>query len=92
MSATPRKQSPNGLLDSAGAARRLGLADVTLRIWRWQDYPHQPEYMKVGRHAVRYDPAVLDAWLDARRRRPGTKHFTGKDRSPGRQRRRPGPR
>lgn len=78
------------LVSTAEAASRLGLAEITLRLWRWRDNPHQPPYIKTGSRAVRYDVAALDAWRASRTHKPGTKPVK-KDRSPRRQQRRRGP-
>jgi predicted DNA-binding transcriptional regulator AlpA len=84
-------QRSESLISTADAAARLGVAEITMRLWRWQDNPHQPPYVRIGSRGVRYDVAVLDAWMANRTHKPGNK-AAGKDRSPGRQRRRPGPR
>ncbi len=53
------------LIGERGAAERLGLAVATLRRWRWVG--RGPRFVKVG-GAVRYDPADLDAFIEAGRR------------------------
>ena len=53
------------LVDEREAAKRLGLAVATLRRWRWVG--RNPRFVKIG-GAVRYDPADLDAFIDACRR------------------------
>lgn len=53
------------LLNEHEAARRLGLSVKTLRRWRWAG--RGPGFVKIG-SAVRYDPAVLTAYIDASRR------------------------
>ena len=78
------------LITTADAAARIGLAEITLRLWRWRDNPAQPPYVKCGRR-VRYRAADLDKWITSRTYTPGSKPGI-KDRSPGRHRRRPGPR
>ena len=84
------KNNPTeSLISTADAAARLGLAEITMRLWRWRDNPNQPPYVRVGSRGVRYDVAALDKWKASRTHQPGSKQ---KDRSPGRQRRRPGPR
>jgi hypothetical protein len=51
-----------GLLTTAEAATRLGRAPATLRWWRAKGLG--PRFS--GRYSgVRYDPADLDAWIDA---------------------------
>ena len=47
------------------AAEYLGLAQATLRRWRWAGYG--PPFVKIG-NAVRYDPADLAAFIEAGRR------------------------
>ncbi len=78
------------LISTADAARRIGVAEITMRLWRWRDNPHQPPYVRVGARGVRYSAAALDSWMTNRTYKPGTK--STKNRDPGRQRRRPGPR
>lgn len=78
------------LISTADAASRIGMAEITLRLWRWRDNPHQPPYVRIGARGVRYDVGALDKWLASRTHRPGSK--AEKNRSPGRHRRRPGPR
>jgi len=78
------------LITTADAAARIGVAEITLRLWRWRDNPHQPPYVRIGARGVRYDVGALDKWLEGRTHRPGSK--AEKNRSPDRQRRRPGPR
>ena len=53
------------LVDEHEAARILGLSVKTLRRWRWAGKP--PNFVKIG-SAVRYEPAVLRALIDAGRR------------------------
>jgi predicted site-specific integrase-resolvase len=54
------------LLNEHAAAERLNLSVKTLRRWRWAG--RGPSYIKVGT-AVRYDPADLDTFIAAGRRR-----------------------
>ena len=56
---------PQGLLDEHKAAGLLGLSVKTLRRWRWAGRP--PAFVKIGR-AVRYDPAAIEALIEAGRR------------------------
>jgi hypothetical protein len=49
------------LLNEVAAAARLGLAVKTLQRWRWAGCG--PAFVKVGRRAIRYDPASLDAFI-----------------------------
>ena len=55
----------SALVNEAEAARMLGLSVKTLRRWRWAGRP--PRFVKVGA-AVRYDPADLEAFIEAGRR------------------------
>ena len=79
------------LVSTADAAARIGMAEITLRLWRWRDNPHQPPYVRIGARGVRYDVGALDKWLASRTHKPGTKP-TKKDRDPGRRQGQPGPR
>jgi len=83
---TPTKS----LISTIDAAARIGVAPITMRLWRWRKNPHQPPYVKVGSRGVKYDPDALDKWRAANTHQPGSK-ATRKDHGPGRQRR-PGPR
>lgn len=53
----------NELVDSHRAARRLGLAEQTLRKMRIRG--DGPQFLKLNR-SVRYRVRDIDAWLDAR--------------------------
>lgn len=79
------------LITTADAAARIGVAEITMRLWRWRDNPCQPPYVRIGSRGIRYDVATLDAWQASRTHTPGSKHGK-KSRDPDRQRRRPGPR
>jgi predicted DNA-binding transcriptional regulator AlpA len=79
------------LIDTTDAAARIGVAEITMRLWRWRDNPHQPPYVRVGARGIRYSPAALDTWKKKRTHNPGTKS-TKKNRDPSRRQRRPGPR
>jgi predicted DNA-binding transcriptional regulator AlpA len=85
----PADPSDN-LLSTKAAASRLGIAEVTLRIWRWQRNPNQPPWIRVGSRTVKYDPVSLDAWQQSRTQEPGRK-ADKKSRDPRRQQRRRGP-
>lgn len=78
------------LISTADAARRIGVAEITMRLWRWRDNPHQPPYVRVGARGVRYSAVALDSWMKNRTHKPGSK--STKNRNPGRRERRPGPR
>jgi hypothetical protein len=56
----------NRLLNERQASDFLCLKVSTLRRWRWSGCG--PEFVKIGA-AVRYDPAVLRAFIAAGRRR-----------------------
>lgn len=53
----------NGLVDTAQAARYLGLSRSTLE--KYRVYGGGPRYHKYSK-VVRYRPEDLDAWLDER--------------------------
>jgi predicted DNA-binding transcriptional regulator AlpA len=57
--------SPTPLIKDTEAAKRLGLEVATLRRWRWSG--KGPAFVKVG-SAVRYDPAIIDQFIDGNRR------------------------
>jgi hypothetical protein len=82
--------SSDNLLSTKAAASRLGLAEITLRIWRWQCNPNQPPWVRVGSRSVKYDPAALAVWQQSRTHHPSRK-IAKKNCDPGSQRRRPGP-
>jgi predicted DNA-binding transcriptional regulator AlpA len=54
------------LLTEHDASERLGLSVRTLQKWRLQG--NGPRFLKLG-HAVRYDPADLDQYIECARRR-----------------------
>jgi len=82
--------APDELLTTEAAAERVGLSPVTLKIWRWAHNPHAPPHITVGARNIRYSAAAIEEWKASRTHRPGSK--AQKNRSPDRQRRRPGPR
>ncbi len=57
---------PDELLDTRKAAAYLGLAEVTLRTWRWRGAPGQPPFVRVGTKAIRYRRQALAEWALAR--------------------------
>lgn len=59
-----RMAAENDVLDTEGAARRLGLSASTLEKLRCLG--GGPAYLKLGRRVV-YEPTDLDAWKAARR-------------------------
>jgi hypothetical protein len=59
-------KSDTEALDSATAARRMGLAPSTLAKKRL--FGTGPDYYKLGRRIV-YRPTDIDAYMEARRRR-----------------------
>jgi hypothetical protein len=58
-------------LDEAETADRLGVAQATLRNWRFRGLG--PAYLKVGRK-VWYRAADIADWLDAQRQEPQSAH------------------
>ncbi len=52
------------LLDYEGAERRLGVKRATL--YAWVSTRRLP-FVKFGRRCVRFDPDVLDAWVESHR-------------------------
>lgn len=54
------------LLSTAEAAKALGLAEPTLRLWRHQK--KGPRSFKMGAHRVLYRRADLDEWVEAQYR------------------------
>ena len=53
------------LLDPVETATYLNVALETLHYWRGCSPPKGPRFVKVGRQ-VRYRPADVEAWLEAR--------------------------
>lgn len=62
---TGTELSPRRLLRPEAASNYLGIAASTLAKYRCRGCG--PPYIKVNHQLVLYDPAELDAWLDARR-------------------------
>jgi hypothetical protein len=62
-------QEVYGLLDAAGAAHFLGLAEATVRD---MTYRRELPCVKVGARGVRYQMLDLIKWIDARKR-PATR-------------------
>ena len=56
---------PEKLMTCDEAAAALGIAEQTLRGWRFENREDQPEYIRVGR-LVRYRPSVIERWLSER--------------------------
>jgi hypothetical protein len=77
------------LLDTAAAAKVLGISPGTLRLWRYLDRPDQPAFVRVGR-LVKYQPSELERFAASRTHQPGSKSTT-KNCDPSRRGRRPGP-
>jgi hypothetical protein len=50
----------------------LGVAEITLRMWRAYGNPDAPPFVRVGGRAVRYSPRVLAEWAASRQCRPAT--------------------
>ena len=61
-----RGQVSKRLYTEVEAADYLNIAVATLRRWRWSG--HGPPFVKIGR-CVRYEPADLDAHIQANKRR-----------------------
>lgn len=72
---------PDELLDTREAARYLGLAEVTLRQWRWLQRPEQPPFLRVGSRTIRYRRQALAEW--ALRRESQTTKQASKSHGPG---------
>jgi len=70
------------LIDTRAAARMLGLAEITLRMWRTEGNPDQPKYIRVGGRAVRYRPSDVAAWAASRECQP-SKGTATKSHDPG---------
>jgi len=62
------------LLTEREAAERLGLSVRTLQKWRLLG--SGPQFLKLG-HAVRYDPADLERYLESSRRRSTSEPGSG---------------
>ena len=56
---------PGSLLDEKEVAKTLNVKVATLRRWRWAG--KGPRFLKIG-GAVRYDPADVQAFIEAGRR------------------------
>lgn len=67
---TPLSKTDETLIDTRAAARMLGLAEITLRMWRVEANPDQPPFVRVGGKAVRYSPSALARWAASRECRP----------------------
>jgi len=74
--------APEALVNSREAARILGLAEITLRMWRVYGTPHAPPFVRVGPRAVRYSPRALAEWAASRQCQPATP-ATRKEHGPG---------
>jgi len=55
--------SPDVLIDSREAARRMGVALNTLGYWRWAGVPDQPPPVRVGKRGVRYRSSDIASWI-----------------------------
>jgi hypothetical protein len=60
-----RSYAAGALLDPEGAAALLGVTRRTLEAWRIRG--GGPVYIRLSRGNIRYRPADLAAWIDARR-------------------------
>ena len=56
-------ESPDVLIDSIEAARRMGIAVATLHWWRWNGSPDQPPAVRVGKRGVRYRASDIASWI-----------------------------
>jgi predicted DNA-binding transcriptional regulator AlpA len=63
------------LLSTAEAAQRMNVAEITVRLWRWNEDENQPPYIRIGPRRIGYDPDVLDAWIAARTVTPRAKRI-----------------
>ena len=63
---TTLPESPEALIDENETARRLAWSVKTLRRRRWSGLP--PRFVKIGR-SVRYEPAEVEAFINAGKRR-----------------------
>lgn len=61
------------LVSTAEAASRIGVAEITMRLWRWRDNRHQPPYVRIGARGIRYSTTVLDEWIANRTEHPSKK-------------------
>lgn len=52
-------------------ARRLGLSVSTIERLRAQGSDTLPPHVIIGRHSIRYDEEVVDAWIERRFQPPG---------------------
>ena len=50
------------LISAEDAAAILGVAEQTLRGWRFENRDDQPAFVRVGR-LVRYRPSAIEAWI-----------------------------
>jgi len=62
------KENYESLFTTREAAQYLGLAKITLDIWRSKGLP--PTYIKIGNRAIRYRREDLDAFILERRVTP----------------------
>jgi predicted DNA-binding transcriptional regulator AlpA len=60
-----RAATCEALIDTKEAARRLGLMDTTLEMWRVRGCG--PQYLKIGR-LVKYRASDVEGWLESRER------------------------
>jgi predicted DNA-binding transcriptional regulator AlpA len=59
-------ESPDVLIDTNEAARRMGIAVATLHWWRWKGSPDQPLAVRVGKRGVRYRSSDIASWIASR--------------------------
>ena len=60
--------NPDELLDTRQTAAWLGVAPITLEIWRSKN--RGPAYIVCGTRSIRYRRAAVTTWLDAQTRQP----------------------
>jgi hypothetical protein len=60
--------NPDELLDTKATAAWLGVAPITLEIWRCKN--RGPDYIVCGTRSIRYRRGAVLAWLEAQTRKP----------------------
>jgi len=58
----------NGLIDEREAAKLLGIAPITLKLWRLAD--RAPRHIKLGTRTIRYRREDVQAWISDRAHDP----------------------
>jgi predicted DNA-binding transcriptional regulator AlpA len=62
--------NPDELLDTKQTAAWLGVAPITLEIWRSKE--RGPAYVIMGTRSIRYRRTDVQTWLTAQTRQPTT--------------------